>query len=305
MSLELIAGVDIGGTHSRIAIMSVHDKSILMTKKIKTVDIFKNYSDAIDAIANFLQEFMQEYPKISTIVIGFPATINANRTSILSCPNIEILDKEKRDITSALSTMLSKNIFIERDVHLQLCFDMDYHNIQENVVVGFYVGTGFGQAIWINNLYTGSHGVAGEVGHIPFSQTKNHCGCGNEYCLESICSGKWLYKWYQEQKLDIAIDDVWSKYAEFTELQSFVDKIARTAATTVNIIDPSAIIFGGGVIDMKLFPKDELIAKTIEYSRHPLPANALQTYFAQTSNSNGAIGACLYGYRQTSLSHIT
>lgn len=298
MSNELITGVDIGGTHSRIAIMDTTDKLILSTKKIKTADIFEEYNNAIDAIADFLQNFLDVYPAITTIVIGFPVSLNASRTHILSCPNIPILDKEKGDIVAVLSDRLNKKILIERDVHLQLCFDMEHHHIKENIVVGFYVGTGFGQAIWINDLYTGFHGVAGEVGHIPASYKKKKCGCGREYCLETICSGKVLYDWYQQQNLSIPIDDVWSKYSEFEILQNFLDIIARTAATTVNILDPSSIIFGGGVIDMKFFPKDELVKKTINYTRYPLPANVLQTYFAATSDSNGAIGACLYGYRK-------
>ncbi len=299
MANELIAGVDIGGTHSRIAIMDVTDKSVLTTEKIKTVNIFESYDNAIDAIVGFLQKVLNAHPTITTIVIGFPVGLNASRTHILSCPNIPILDKEKGDIVAALTARLNKKIFIERDVHLQLCFDIEHQHIKDDIVVGFYVGTGFGQAIWINGLYTGFHGVAGEVGHIPASFVKGKCGCGREYCLETICSGKVLYAWYQQQNLTIPIDDIWSKYAEFPWLQSFVDTIARTAATTVNILDPASIIFGGGAIDMKFFPKEELMQKTIDYTRYPLPANVLKTYFAATSDSNGAVGACLYGHKKT------
>ncbi len=298
MTNELIAGVDIGGTHSRIAIMDITDKSVRTTKKIKTVNIFKGHDNAIDAIAGFLQNFLDAYPTIATIVIGFPVGLNACRTHIFSCPNIPILDKEKGDIVATLSVRLNKKIFIERDVHLQLCFDMEHHRIKDTIVVGFYVGTGFGQAIWINDLYTGFHGVAGEIGHIPASSVKSKCGCGREYCLETICSGKVLYAWYQQQDLTIPMEDIWSKYAGFPKLQSFVDTIARTAATTVNILDPAAIIFGGGVVDMKFFPKDELMQKTIGYTHYSLPANVLKTYFAATSDSNGAIGACLYGFKK-------
>lgn len=298
MTKELIAGVDMGGTHCRIAIMDKADKSILITEKIKTHLIFEKHKEALDAIAHFLQKYLDEYPQITTIVIGFPATLDKSRSHILSCPNVPMLDKRKNDILSKLSSWLKRPVFIERDVHLQLCFDINYHQLKDNIIIGFYVGTGFGQAIWINGLYTGSHGVAGEAGHIPASSVKGQCGCGLQYCLESICSGKWLFEWYKKQNLSIAIDDIWSKYTEFTELQSFVDNMARAVATTVNMLDPSSIIFGGGVIDMRFFPKDELIKKTINYTRFPLPAHELKTYFAATSDSNGAIGACLYGYQK-------
>ncbi len=298
MENSFIFGIDMGGTHTRIAIMSAFDKSILMTKKCKTRDIFENYKDPIIALSDFIKTYLSGYHKVIRVVIAFPAIMNTQRTHILSCPNIAILNQEKRNIVSALSMSLGANIFIERDVHMQLYFDINHYKITDNIVIGFYIGTGFGQGIWINELFIGQHGVAGEVGHIPTSSQKIKCGCGLTYCLESICSGKWLYKWHQEQNISAPLDDIWIKYNNYIELQNFIDMIARIVATNVNILDPGSIILGGGIIDMKNFPKKELKNKCFQYIRKPIPADELQVFYAPSSDSNGAIGACLYGYNK-------
>jgi allose kinase len=56
-------------------------------------------------------------------------------------------------------------------------------------VLAAYLGTGMGFAIWLNGApWTGAHGVAGELGHIPQGDIRA-LRCGNPGCLETVCSG--------------------------------------------------------------------------------------------------------------------
>ncbi len=295
MEQDMIIGVDMGGTHTRIAVMNT-DKSVITTQKHKTEEIFINHHDAIDAIHNFLQPYLVQYTQIQAAMIAFPAALDKTRQYILSCPNISQLAHEQRNIATALKDSLKIPVFLERDVHMQLYFDLAHHDITHQQNIGFYIGTGFGQAIWLKDFHLGAHGVASELGHIPFNPKESSCGCGLQHCLESICSGKWLFQWYQEKKLSLPIDYIWQEYEQHEELHQFVDYAARAIATSVNIIDPDNIILGGGVIDMCDFPKEALVAQIMRYVRTPLPAQELEIYFASSSSSNGAIGACLYGY---------
>ncbi|STV96767.1 D-allose kinase [Klebsiella michiganensis] len=63
-----------------------------------------------------------------------------------------------------------------------------------------YLGTGMGFAVWLNGgPWTGAHGVAGELGHIPQGDDALTCACGNPACLETVCSGIALKRWYEQQ----------------------------------------------------------------------------------------------------------
>jgi allose kinase len=76
-----------------------------------------------------------------------------------------------------------------RDVNLQLSYDVAQHNLQQQQVLAAYLGTGMGFAVDLMRPWTGAHGVAGELGHIPQGDMSRQCGCGNAGCLETVCSG--------------------------------------------------------------------------------------------------------------------
>ena len=74
-------------------------------------------------------------------------------------------------------------------------------------------------------------------------------------------------------------------------LEKYVDRLARVIASEVNIIDPELLILGGGVINMKDFPKEELARRIKLYVRKPLPHDALKIEFSIGADECGVIGA--------------
>ncbi len=53
-----------------------------------------------------------------------------------------------------------------------------------------YMGEGLGSALVLGaDLYRGSHGVAGDIGHVALEGNDKRCACGDTGCLETVASG--------------------------------------------------------------------------------------------------------------------
>ncbi len=74
--------------------------------------------------------------------------------------------------------------------------------------------------------------MAGELGHIPQGDNALICGCGNPGCLETVCSGIALKRWYEQQPRDYALDELFC-----TPLRS---RLYRLSCTTPPAQSPPA-----------------------------------------------------------------
>ncbi|MEZ4508180.1 MAG: ROK family protein [Eubacteriales bacterium] len=82
-------------------------------------------------------------------------------------------------------------MFIDKDTIFLLQYDLVRLNLRERgCTIGIYYGTGIGNAVFIDSKFlVGKHGVAGELGHIPYFGGTNICGCGGRSCAETHAGG--------------------------------------------------------------------------------------------------------------------
>jgi allose kinase len=235
--------------------------------------------------------------EIRAISMGFPSTISSDRSTLLSTPNIEGLDNIP--IVTVCEKVFHIPVFINRDVNMLLYHDINYFNIpRDEIILGFYIGTGLGNAIYINNeILLGKNGVAGELGHIPILGSKKKCSCGNEGCIEAIAAGRYLEELCQTKFEGTSIKDIYIKHGESEEIREQVEYLSIPIATEINIFDPHYIILGGGILQMEGFPMELLKEYIIKHSRKPYPAEGLTILYALTGQENGIIGAGIYGFR--------
>ena len=132
---------------------------------------------------------------------------------------------------------------------------------QGAVVFGVILGTGVGGGVVVRgDVVDGGNGIAGEWGHNPLpglgdAETAAHrCYCGKSGCLEQFLSGPALERRYaQASGTQRALAEIAARAAAGTDahavatLDWFVHALARSISVVVNIIDPHAIVLGGGV----------------------------------------------------------
>ena len=289
--LNVVAGVDMGATHIRFCLQTTWGETVYSEKR-RTADVITPQG-LLAGIASLVQEQLNNHQaRCHGLVMGFPALVSKDKRTIISTPNLPLQPGELLGLADKLEATLGFPIEFSRDVNLQLSFDVQENNLQDQLVIAAYLGTGMGFAIWLNGEpWLGAHGVAGELGHIPQGDHDLTCGCGNPGCLETVCSGIALKRWYEQQPRDYELGELFTYAVQEPFIQDLLHHAARAIATSINLFDPDSIILGGGVMDMPAFPREQLIEMIKTHIRRPLPYQAVRFITASSSAFNGAQGA--------------
>ncbi len=292
MSEKRIVGVDVGGTNIRVGVVNEHRQ--LLEERMFDARLIEG-----EAASQNLLEYLSEYIQgllfsVDAISIGFPSTLDRERTTVISTPNLAGF--ENVAIKAMYEKALGIPVILDKDACMLLCYDLHMNHTQNRgVVVGIYFGTGIGNSIMVDGRpVVGLDGAAGELGHIPVFGKEDPCSCGLQGCLELYAAGKGLERICSESFPETPLSEVFLRHGNALELESFVRNIAMAVVTEINILNPDCIVLGGGVLAMKGFPKEELRAHINAMTRKPIPADTLHVVFSTMDHPfGGVIGAGL------------
>ncbi|MFC9621056.1 ROK family protein [Streptomyces sp. NPDC056930] len=119
------------------------------------------------------------------------------------------------------------------------------------------LGTGIAGAIGIaGTIESGAHGYAGEIGHIVVRPDGPDCGCGQRGCLETLASASAVTRAWAAASGDPTADAAdCAKAVESGDPAAVevwgnaVDALAAGLVTALTLLDPSALIIGGGLAE--------------------------------------------------------
>ncbi|MFE7396084.1 ROK family protein [Streptomyces sp. NPDC057557] len=119
------------------------------------------------------------------------------------------------------------------------------------------LGTGIAGAIGIaGTIESGAHGYAGEIGHIVVRPDGPDCGCGQRGCLETLASASAVTRAWAAASGDPTADAAdCAKAVESGDpaavevWRNAVDALAAGLVTALTLLDPSALIIGGGLAE--------------------------------------------------------
>lgn len=297
---KYILGMDVGGTNVRLGLVDeeycLHDFQIVSSGSLQNNEL-STVENLILTIQSYLEKFGQG-KEIAAVSAGFPATLDRERKKILSTPNIRGFNNV--EIVDLIEKATGIKTYIETDVDMLLLHDVyKNHLSHKGIVCGFYFGTGFGNAIMIDGkLLAGKNGAAAELGHIPMRGVYGNCGCGNHSCVEMIASGYHLAEIRKKDFPETEIGEMFTKHSDASQIKQMIDDLALATACEINILDPDETIFGGGLVNMKDFPKKMFESALKKYARKPYPAENLICTYAEQSQENGVIGAGLLGFQK-------
>lgn len=165
-------------------------------------------------------------------------------------------------------------------------------------VLGLILGTGVGSGIVIDgHVLEGLHGIAGEWGHNPICGEEAACYCGRRGCVETVISGPALERHYLAQSghtlrlPEIATRAAHGEPAAVATLARLRDRFGQAVAAVINILDPDAIVIGGGVGNI-----DDLYSEATRAAvRSYLFNSELKTEFLRPvlGDSAGVFGAAM------------
>ena len=292
-----VIGIDVGGTNIRTGLVD-EEMTLRGFERRSSREVFAGGATEglISHIRRYLEEQGLQREEAAAISIGFPSTLDKDRRVVLSTPNIAYLNDFRA--ADLLEEALGLPVFLNKDVNMLMLYDIRQMKIPtDGIITGFYIGTGIGNAICINGeILTGEHGAAAELGHIPVMDRSDPCGCSGEGCLELYASGKYLAQLCREKFPGVHISDIFETCAEDEDVKEFVRRAALPVASEINILDPGHVILGGGILQMKAFPRKLLEAQIRRYTRKPYPEAGLRFHYSQESQENGVIGAGIYAF---------
>lgn len=292
-----VLAVDIGGTHLRAGLVredfTAHQFEIVSSLHILEVE------DPSAALIAFVTDYLGRRTSGAAplaISIGFPATVSRDRRTVLSATNIRSM--QNLPIADTLEVALGVPAFIDRDVNMVLRHDMNsLHVPRQGVTVGCYLGTGLGNAISINGeILVGRHGVAGELGHLPVHGLSLVCGCGNTGCIETVASGRYFAEMANRTFPGTPLGEVLPRHSNHPRVLEFLHYVAVAIASEVNILDPEAVVLGGGVVQAHGFPRETLEADVRELARKPYPSEDITFLYSKGGQQAGVIGAGIYAW---------
>lgn len=295
MKESYIVGIDIGGTYFRIGAVGTSGKTIYF-RKIRVTEVFCTgnvLEDLVVCLKLYCTALEEKGKKADAISIGFPATLNRERTVVLQAPNIAFM--ENLPVVETLTAELQIPVFIERDVTMALYYDRKKYGLQNcEFLAGCYFGTGIGNALMFHGkMILGKNGTAGELGHIPVDGSEELCGCGNAGCIENLAGGKYLARLCEEKYVQTPVERIFLDHGKEPLLHRFVDRMAMVVATEINILNPDCVLIGGGVPGMKGFPVKELEERIHYRTRKPYPEQDLRLIFTDDEEEKCVIGAAL------------
>jgi glucokinase len=211
-----------------------------------------------------------------------------------------ILGWDQVNIKLALEPLFKLPIIVENDVN---CAAIGEHWIGsgqafKNLFV-YTIGTGIGGAIIINNsLYAGANGIAGEFGHMSIHHEGRLCSCGGSGCFEQYGSMTALIKSASHairqpvrdgrHLFELLKTDYGDRLSPVIE--SFIHYHSVAITNVVHLLNPEAVIIGGGVsVQDKILIQP--IIKAVQQRAMPNFTQNLVIAPTQLGNQAGMIGA--------------
>jgi len=252
-------GIDLGGTKIEGICLALNGDEVLRNRiNTPQSNCSDRYVSILQSICDLVHDIESTSGLYGTVGIGIPGTVsvstgkvkNANTTELIGMP----LDKD-------LENLLGRDVRIENDAN---CFALseavDGAAKECDVVFGVIIGTGTGGGIVIDKkVVKGINGISGEWGHnaLPWPDENelkgNLCYCGKSGCIETFLSGPALRSEYRDVCGEFMDPSFINKEAisgnECAErvMVNYETRLAKGLASIINVIDPDAIVLGGGL----------------------------------------------------------
>ena len=247
-------GIDLGGT--KIEGILIDDTGNTLKRKRVPTNRDNGYEYIVNVIVNLINN-LNKISNIDTSVgICTPGAISPNTGNIKNSNTLCLIGKPfKEDIESEID----QNIKIDNDANCFAIAEAKFGTAKGyNVVFGVIIGTGIGGGIVINGeIHQGRMAIAGEWGHHTLYPAGNQCYCGRKGCVETYISGPSLEKRWTEltsetKSLQFIIAEAGQLSKDKAKLylewkQELIRNFGIALANVIDILDPDAIVLGGGV----------------------------------------------------------
>lgn len=241
-------GIDLGGT--KIEGVLLDENGRVLRRRRRPTNRREGYQAIVSRLAGLVGELSAAATAETRIGICTPGAISPHTGNLKNSNTTCLIGKPLRQ---DLEKLLGQAVILENDAN---CFAMAEATLgaarDYGVVFGVILGTGVGGGIVFNRqLHRGRTHIAGEWGHHTLYPHGKRCYCGHTGCVETYISGPALERRWTELSGEtlplarIARRTDHSCYPDWK--QEFLEHLGLALANVIDILDPDAIVLGGGV----------------------------------------------------------
>jgi len=262
-------GIDLGGTKTE-AIALEQTRLVVPSRRIPTP---RDYGGTLEAIVQLVAELEAESGARGTVGVGIPGVVSRS-TGLVKNANSTWLNG--RPLRSDLEARLERPVRLANDAN---CFALseavDGAGQGFDTVFGVILGTGVGGGIALRRrIHGGANQIAGEWGHNPLPWMTDQerreaqpCYCGQHGCIETFLSGPGFERDYarasgaRRTSEEIARAAGEGDVIARETLQRYQNRLARSLAAVINVLDPDAVVLGGGMSNLPRL--DEAVSRVL------------------------------------------
>jgi fructokinase len=260
---RIAIGVDLGGTKIEAVVLRAHPLEELARRRVATLRdegydaVLARTVDLVRAVALDAGTDVERMP----VGVGMPGGVRRRDGLVKNSNSVCLNGRPFRD---DLARALGRGIAFDNDAN---CFALAETELgaarahRDGVVFGVIMGTGVGGGVVVRGrVWSGAQGIAGEWGHhgvwsgVPDARA---CWCGQRGCLEAYASGPAVENDYARRSgsrlslVEIAVRREADPHARIA-IDTLLDSVARGLANVIDVLDPSAVVLGGGVSNLDL-----------------------------------------------------
>ncbi len=253
-------GIDLGATKIESVLLEENGLELHRNR----IQSPKNYQKTISDITNIVNNIEKKFKKNLNVGICHPGSTNLDTGFIQNAFNSPWLNNQT--FSKDISKSLNRNVYCENDANcfaLSEAFDGSAKNFK--TVFGIILGSGCGGGLVIDKkIIIGPNSFTGEWGHIPIGKPDS------ETNIEEYISGKGLERKFTARfNKNLSAHEIFKNAKDNSQdeieiIDEFKKKLARSLSLIINVIDPDAIVFGGGVSN-EIESLDEIKKTTEKY----------------------------------------
>ena len=292
------AGIDIGGTNTRIALI---DEAYEIIQRIQFPTDVNNPHATLQKIQETVQSFSVA---IAGVGLSCPGPLDLKQGIILDTPNLKG-GWHGLAVSKELSARLKVPVFLENDANLACLAEAVLGQGKDYSYVQFLtISTGLVSGLVIDKkIYQGAHGFAHEIANIPLWRNGPSHGSIYPGGVEAICSGTAITTRAKKAGLDVEhAGDVYSLACSQNQtaidiMEDAKEYLANTIAIIYAFVDPEIVILGGSVaIKIPGFVED--VEQRVKTKVYPNIQPLVKVVKTNLSEDSGLLGAACLAFLQ-------
>jgi predicted NBD/HSP70 family sugar kinase len=246
----LVAGVDFGHSHVGVAVGDM--SGVILVEDRMPLDPGHDHVEGLDKAAGLLNGLLRQLHagphELRNVGLGLPAPISDNVVmSSAIMPGWVGVNPHR-----AASEFFGRDVQIDNDANLGALAEHRHGGGRGYADMVFVkVSSGVGAGMIINNqLFRGSSGTSGEIGHLTLDDQGPLCRCGSRGCLEAYAASGTALSMMAEQMPDATVDEIIeaARDGNVAALRVFEDAglhLGWGLAALTNLVNPGVIVVGG------------------------------------------------------------